>query len=598
MVDHPGPPEDASAPTGDPPLRARNIGELAAHLLALAGRDPEAWARRVNQLTVREQAELALHLPADKRAELVLHSPRPMRLVRALPDVDLYLTVREIGPADAGPLLALASTEQLLHLIDLESWRGDRFDADRCGSWVALLVESGEPALKRFLKWADEELLALLFQRWMRVQQMEYEDGAQQHGHGQGDAGDEEGMPTPDGEHRFKPSIPEHAPAIQRILRLFYVEMRERYQQVLWNSLWELSAELEERALHWRQSRLEEHGFPRWEEAISVYASPVGTTAHPTPIAPVDPDGLLAARTPVLVLSADQPLSVAVAGLDDAGRERLLHEWISLSNHLLVADRGDTGDPRAHRATIDKVAAFVRIALEARDAVDPTRARELLDRVPMMELFREGWAHVGALRELARWLADDANLFDSPIRERIETLLGERPLYLPAIGETPREFHSLREVEETRVSLEVARSSKILLVERLGFDAHHPSLVGGEPDGSRTRLSTLLLTLLGWHAVRGELRGEALPAEVAATFLRNVASRRTAPPDAAERALERLLEALGSQFELSPRENSVLHGYGRFCLVRLAEECGALDPGVPIDARFVGCLLVEPSGSV
>ena len=110
------------------------------------------------------------------------------------------------------------------------------------------------------------------------------------------------------------------------------------------------------------------------------------------------------------------------------------------------------------------------------------------------------------------------------------------------------------------------------------------------------RFSTLLTTLLAWHATRTEVRGDPLPADVVADFLRTVASRRTAAPEAPERALQNLLGELRETYELSVRESSVVEGYGRYCLERLGEECGGLDPGVPIDPRTVGCLLVANEG--
>ncbi|HXV77418.1 MAG TPA: DUF6178 family protein, partial [Candidatus Polarisedimenticolaceae bacterium] len=256
------------------------LAKLAVELARLARDAPERLAQRVSRLTIREQAELALRLPAAQRIELMLHAPKPMRLVRSLPDADLYLTVREVGPADAGSVLALASAAQLQHLIDLEAWRGDRFDGDRAGAWIALLLEAGEPALRRFLRHADEELLVLLFQRWIRVVQIEYEDGAEKHGHGEGEIGTEAGAITPDGYHRYSPSIAEHAPAIRRMLQVFFVDQPERYRQVVWGALWEMSSDIEEQALYWRQSRLEEHGFPDREQALSVYAAPLGARVH------------------------------------------------------------------------------------------------------------------------------------------------------------------------------------------------------------------------------------------------------------------------------------------------------------------------------
>ena len=134
---------------------ARSIADLASELVELARNDPESLKARVAGLEIRQQAELALRLPAADRLDLLLHAPRPMRLVRSLPDADLYLTVREVGPSDALPLVALASSEQILHLVDLESWRMDRFDAkalrrlDRAAAGIRRADRSPVPAPRR-----------------------------------------------------------------------------------------------------------------------------------------------------------------------------------------------------------------------------------------------------------------------------------------------------------------------------------------------------------------------------------------------------------------------------------------------------------------
>jgi hypothetical protein len=158
-----------------------------------------------------------------------------------------------------------------------------------------------------------------------------------------------------------------------------------------------------------------------------------------------------------------------------------------------------------------------------------------------------------------------------------------------------REFRSAAELEETRVALEMAEVLGEILVDRMGLDLGR--VLEASPSAAENhRFSTLLITLLAWHATRSELRGDPLPAEVVADFLRIVASRRTAAPEAPERALVALLGQLRDAFDLSEREAAVLDGYGRYCLERLAEECAGLDPGVPVDPRTVGCLLLAEEG--
>ena len=260
-------------------------GDRLSDLLELARRAPDELAARIERLTLGQKVELALRVPPARRLDLLLHARRPRDVVRALPDAELYLTVREVGPTDAMPLLALASTEQLLHVLDLESWRGDRFDAARAGAWLALVLDADERATLRVLHALDDEVLALLLRDWIRIEPIESENEmAEPGGAGVSESGDERGQVTPDGHYRFSPSIVEHAPAIRRILQLLFVDDAARYDRLLWQALWETTSELEEQALHWRQSRLEEHGYPTLEDALAIYAPPsskprVDTTA-------------------------------------------------------------------------------------------------------------------------------------------------------------------------------------------------------------------------------------------------------------------------------------------------------------------------------
>jgi len=104
-----------------------------------------------------------------------------------------------LGPEGALPLLALASASQIAHLLDLESWRRDRFDPLRSGAWVALLVESGEATIRRFARNIDDETLILLFRLWAKVTPLDIDHEEPTKGHGIGDMGDERGFLSPDG---------------------------------------------------------------------------------------------------------------------------------------------------------------------------------------------------------------------------------------------------------------------------------------------------------------------------------------------------------------------------------------------------------------
>ena len=576
----------------------QELAELARHA-------PDRIGDRLTGVPLEGQVDLALRLPARERLELLLHAPRPMRLVRTLPDTELYLSVREVGPTDALPLVALAAAPQLVHLVDLESWRRDEFDAKRCGAWLALLLEAGENVLTRFVREIDDELLVLALQKWARVTQIEHEDTPDRSGHGETEAGTEDGFMAPDGYHRFSPVIPEHGPAIRRLLELLASTSVERYQRLIWSALWEPTAEVEERALHWRQSRLEEHGFVPWDEAMAVYAPPEGGRAR---TAVPEPDSATAPRTLLRWVDSTGPMISALSRLPDVDRERVLGEVVSVANRLLVADSADTGNPDCHRGAMRRAASYLEIGLAVRGAATDVDASRALTEIPVLELFREGYQRAAEVQQQARALVEHGwasahpgatELLDVPLRPALAGLLRPRPLHFDATAQSEeeafRDFRSLEEIDEAAVALRMATTLGRVFVERLGLDIpalveQHDHLPRGVP-----RFSTLFLTSLAWSSAAGELRCEPLTPEITARFLRTVVSGRTAPPEAPGQALDDFLDRVATEVDLRSEDLQALRAFGNACVDKLMDECSALDPGVAVDPRFVSCLLVSPA---
>ncbi len=69
--------------------------------------------------------------PANVRLEALLEGPDSMALIRSLPAEDLYVVIREVGLADAAGVIARCTGAQVQSFLDLDVWRGDRFDAKR-----------------------------------------------------------------------------------------------------------------------------------------------------------------------------------------------------------------------------------------------------------------------------------------------------------------------------------------------------------------------------------------------------------------------------------------------------------------------------------
>ena len=558
--------------------------------------------KKLPNLSLRQQVELVLRLPAEQRAAFLLEAPKPMALVRALPDGDFYLTVREVGPEGALPLLALASANQISHLLDLESWRRDRFDPLRSGAWVALLVEAGEATILRFARTIDDETLILLFRLWANVNPLDIDHEESTKGHGITEVGDERGFIAPDGANLFSPERTEHANAVRRLAEAIYHDDRDRYLGIVRSALFELPSEVEETALRWRASRLEEHGYPTWDEALSIYAPP---DKAPVPLAEpqVEGEALAAPRASLRVLGAKALLVHGVDAMTPEARERALFGLMALANRVLVADSGDAGSVETHTRVIERAGSYVGLALDARGIRDGAAAAPVLSEVSIIELFREGYALAAGLQSRARLMlktgwglghAKGEELIDAPLRARVKALLLARPLYVAfADGEeaaAARDFKTTAEIDETKLTLELCEALGATLLTSRGVTA--ASILDEErrPFEDPPHFSTLLLTALVWHAIRNELRIDRLPTDVVADFLRTTASRRTADPGAPARAMAKLLEALEGDAELSHRSAAALRAFGTTCLDRLAADCGNLDPGTPATPRVVGCL--------
>jgi len=563
----------------------------------------EELVKSSKSLTVRQQAELVLRLPPHDRLRFVLEAPKPMAVTRALPDSDFYLTVREVGPHEAIPLLALASNTQIAHLLDLESWRRDRFDPTRCGAWVALLVEAGESTLRRFARAIDDETLILLFRLWARVIPLEIDHEEPTRGHGITEVGDERGFVSPDGANLFAPERTEHAAAVRHLAEMLFHEDRSRYLGIIRSALFELPSEVEETALHWRGSRLEEHGYPTWEEALSIYAPPAADASSSWPAPPVaDAEGPVAPRLALQAIGPETPIVPSLDALDHDDRERVLHSLTALANRVLVADGADPGSMEAQRAVMERAGSYVGIALEARGVRDGASGARALRDVTPVELFREGYAKTVVLRSRAQAMLQAGwgqgfpkaeELLEAPLRARVRGALAAHPLYVVLADDgpgDPRPFRSQAEVEETHVTLDLCETLGLVLLTHRETTAS--ALLTGEkrPFEDVPRFGTLLLTALAWHATRGRIAIDRLPGDVVSDFLRTIASRRTADGEAPARAMTRLIDALTAESKLGRLSAAALRAFGTTCLDRLAADCGNLDPGLPATPRVVGCL--------
>jgi hypothetical protein len=110
---------------------------------------------------------------AKEKQNLILSSHRSRELVQALPDEELFFTIKEIGEADAIQLIELSSPTQMQYFFDVEFWSKDKFAVRTAIKWLKLIQRCGRDKLIEVLRHLDFDFLRLFLGRYLTVYKLE-----------------------------------------------------------------------------------------------------------------------------------------------------------------------------------------------------------------------------------------------------------------------------------------------------------------------------------------------------------------------------------------------------------------------------------------
>ena len=357
----------------------------ADRLLALARRDRTAAREAAAKLDVAAQVALVCESPVSKRAEVLELLPAPETVVPALPEAELCFTAKAIGLADAGPLLEHATADQIKACIDLDAWQTQAPDPDKLAAWLDACVEAGGDTVMRAIEALDAELLVL----WLK-------DRAEVILKPSDDWQPPPGALTLEGQfYLVAKRGSEDLEGILHILQTLFERDYWHYFRLMQGAIWELEGECEESALRWRTNRLQDLGFPVWEEAMAIYG--VLREEERTRLA-AEPCALdvapfhLPVWVPELPAAADarHALFRAAAELLPDERRSFLYAFVALANKVAVADRMDLGDAESTPAAVEKAAAVASAGLMHLAQHHALPLVEVLRRAPLDRLFRVG----------------------------------------------------------------------------------------------------------------------------------------------------------------------------------------------------------------
>ena len=76
-----------------------------------------------NSLPVKNQLDAVLQARGRERLRYLFLSEHPEQLIQELPELEVFLTVKETGEKDCLDLISLTTPEQFQYLLDLDLWK-------------------------------------------------------------------------------------------------------------------------------------------------------------------------------------------------------------------------------------------------------------------------------------------------------------------------------------------------------------------------------------------------------------------------------------------------------------------------------------------
>ncbi|MFY2559214.1 DUF6178 family protein [Corallococcus terminator] len=417
---------------------------------------------RDSQLALRELQQQLMRLSPRRRMDALLEGADARAVVRALPPESLYLTIQEVGLADATELVQLVSPGQFRAFVDLGAWKRDKLDSHEVLTWLRAARGGFDdtPEFLRKLHAVDLEVLEYLLHELVAVHDLEENPDVNPQG---------VTMETPEGRYLVEikaEGVEMHA--VRALVTDLIAENPFEAVRLLEAVRWEVPAELEETAFQFRKARLLDLGFPTLEDAMALF-SRVDVPSRRPP-----------ATSGTAALTAPQGhvdyLDAAFRGLTEIERQNAEDELAGVANAALVAELADPGDLDAVRRVGEMVRDYLSLGLEHLTGADPSRAIEVLRDTPLRRIFQTGFTLTLQLKFRADRLAKspgamvDGVLLVLPEEgAALEALRRKRPRRtLKVEGAEPVPFRSLREVAASEAVLARAEAQVEVLRGVLG----------------------------------------------------------------------------------------------------------------------------------
>jgi hypothetical protein len=553
--------------------------------------DPREAKRIFNTLPAEQQLDIILKTQGEERIHCLFLSEHVEGLVRQLPELEIFLTIKEVGEKDSLDLIALTTAEQFQYLLDLEFWKKDELNPEKILHWMELLLESGEERVIQFIETSDPEFIGLLLIKFLKVTTADGEPI---------ETSDRIPAFTLDQYYFIHFKGKEARPVFIPFLQILYRIDEEEYRRLMESLIVELGSEMEEIGYRLRNARMVEYGFPDFEEASQIYRF-----LHPDSLIPER--GPSVNRIPEKTEKISPPfyltfraegsfLSSVLSRIDDPQEQNRINiELAALANKAMVAEPMDVFETGEMKKVTRKVFHYLNLGLQYVSGEEEVKAREALQSFPLQKIFQCGVGATLLLRSKAEsileepWFSGDRenlNFLDLPHLEKFEGVLRKRPVFYR--DGIPEDFKSLQDFREARTLLEMVEAVTRFLDEKL-----HVSPKRLKELDQEVTLSTLFLTSWANQTLKGTFQVEPIESGQLKNLFSQIIEKDEQGKGVIKMEMKKRLEdALCS---MEPDENRRFHllAFKDFCVDLFEEECGRIRPEEEIDPRFVKCLLIR-----
>jgi len=556
-----------------------------------------------NCLTNEKKAELVLSAPFKDRMDMILMADDSKALVQALPEEEIYWTVKERGRSDSLAIISRTSHAQFQYMIDVDCWTRDQIDFGNIAKWYILLGKCNEVKVVEWFENADERFLVSTLKRFMGVAKIESETDVLE---------EYEEMPndTFDNVYYFQFADDESRLVLMPLLNVLYKYDSSLFYSLIEGILYAFTPESDEEAFRWRQSRIAEKGFPDIDEALMVYqlisdreleavqkslerrrVSEAGTRSGVRYLMEID-------HAPTFFASALRHLP------DENAFDAVQRSIIHLANKIIMADCLEIRDREDRKRAIGKVESYVNIGLEILSGEDIDQAPNVLAKVHPGDLFRIGYSAglklKNSLQASISQHGERLVSFADPVTaEVISGLLKKRPRYFEGLGAkgliAHRDFHTIDDIRASEQRIQRHVFSFRLIFEVIGIDPETCGREASLPDvNAGVSCITVFNTLVVNNICNGIFEADALGQDDFSAFM----SKGWYVSETGVRALKpnirrEVFDRVCAEFCIESEDLESLKGFIEDCLAVMEEELKGVHSAEAIDRRYITALLLK-----